>query len=214
MMINEDPDTLSKFDKIEAMSKLLMEMLATKDNRDTIEFAFQKLWHKGFIFCGVGKNWYICEKVAKTFMSMGIPAQTLDPVHALHGDIGMIQDQNIVFISKSGTTVELVACMEYLKTIRDKGVISSRFININLNSKAPSNELCDQVITNHLDTPVYEFDEKNIIPSLSIDTIQMILDYIGVEIFEAHKPLLERYPYNHPGGSIGKKVGSGDLLNV
>jgi len=204
---------MEKVSKIIKMNELLLEVLATKDNQDTIDNMARR-WDRGFVFCGVGKNWYICEKVAKTFISMGIPAQTLDPIHALHGDIGMLNDQNLVFISKSGTTVEMVNTMKYLIQLREKHVIDCAFFNINLNKHAESNDLCDYIITNVLDTEVYEMDEKNIIPSLSIDMIQMLLDYIGVEIFETHLHLLKRYPFNHPGGSIGEQVGSGELLNA
>ena len=64
-----------------------------------------------FIFSGVGKNWYICEKEVKTFISMGLDAKSLDCTHALHGDLGILMDPNeckyIFFVSKSGKTNEM-----------------------------------------------------------------------------------------------------------
>ena len=52
---------------------------------------------------------------------------------------------------------------------------------------------------------IYEFDDRNIIPTLSINILQMLLDYIGVEIYEKSAKLIENYKFHHPGGIIGQK---------
>ena len=68
------------------------------------------------IFTGIGKNVYICEKLAAMYSSLGIPSFYLDATHALHGDIGILSDRDILIpISKSGNTEELVKMLAYVK---------------------------------------------------------------------------------------------------
>lgn len=164
----------------------------------------------GVIFSGVGKNWYLAEKVVKTWISLGINCQSLDPTHALHGDIGMINNQPIFLISKSGNTEELVMLAKYLKEIKNKGIITSTLISINLNSNNKIKEFTD--IDLSLDTtkikPV-ELDKNNLIPTISITSMQLYLDYLGIEVFEKHPEMAKRYPFNHPAGTIGKTLEEG-----
>ena len=55
------------------------------------------------ILSGVGKNWYICEKIVKTYLSLGSQSEALDCVHALHGDMGMLmsnEKKRLIFVLK------------------------------------------------------------------------------------------------------------------
>jgi hypothetical protein len=54
---------------------------------------------------------------------------------------------------------------------------------------------------------IYEFDSRNLVPSLSINIMQMVLDDLGVEVFEMNDDLYENYKYNHMGGTNGKRLG-------
>lgn len=195
--------------KIERMFHLFFELYSLENTTKLIDCIDNHL-NKGVILSGVGKNWYICEKVAKTFISMGIPTQTLDPVHALHGDIGMIKEQTMIFISKSGSTIELVTLIKYLYDIKKKGIVNPKMVSISL--KEPSTKDFMDICIYPTQNNIYEFDSKNIIPTLSINIIQMLLDWIGVTVFEKNPFLQERYPYNHPGGSIGNKLGTDKLI--
>lgn len=168
-------------------------------------------WINGVILCGVGKNWYVCEKVYKTYISLGIACDALDPTHALHGDIGMIKNQTIFFVSKSGTTTELVMLIKYLTYLRSQNIIHPKFVGIFLKN----NETCKMMDYNIIPkdgTLLYEFDNKDIIPTLSINILQMLLDYIAVRVFETNQTLIDNYKYNHPAGSIGALLKSQDLL--
>ena len=48
-----------------------------------------------------------------------------------------------------------------------------------------------------------ELDERNLIPTLSINITQLVLDYIGVSVYETHQELIDNYKYNHLGGHNG-----------
>ena len=67
------------------------------------------------IFSGVGKSGYIGKKMASTFSSLGLRSFFVHPVEALHGDLGSVKEEDaIVFISKSGTTEEILKLIPFL----------------------------------------------------------------------------------------------------
>lgn len=190
--------------KITSMFDILKNLINSEMTKKVINITSS--YDNGFIFSGVGKNWYICEKIDKTFTSLGIQSNTLDVVHALHGDIGMIKNQFLFFVSKSGKTRELITLVDYLLEIRDKNIINPTFIGLFLDNTSPLISKLDYSITPTKDVNLYEFDSKNLIPTLSINILQMLLDYIGVQIFENNPSLVEVYKYHHPAGEIGKKL--------
>jgi len=171
--------------------------------------------NKGFIFTGVGKNWYICEKLNKTFLSMGLKSQALDPVHALHGDLGMVDGQIIFFISKSGNTEELIKLAKTLRALKNQHIKDCIMVGFCLNNQFENSRLYDYLIIPSKRFPkdqIYEFDEKNIVPTLSINIMQMVLDKFGVEIFESYDYLVNNYKYNHLAGENGRRLGVDKLL--
>lgn len=199
---------------IEEMIKIYEELLL-QNNTEILTDYLSRNYKKGIIFCGVGKNWYIAEKLCKTTLSMGIPAQALDATHAMHGDIGMINDQLIIFISKSGETKELSILINYLHKIRDLGIINAKFASVFLNKHSSLIKKMDPHFSIYPKTEVKEikeFDFKGLVPSLSINIIQMFLDKIMTKIFDAHIELRNRYKYNHPYGAIGKELGMDKML--
>lgn len=204
--------------KIKSMFDLFFDL---KDNEDLVRLkkiiASNPTWNdNGFVFTGVGKNWYICEKIVKTFLSMGIHAQALDPVHALHGDLGMIDGQYVFFISKSGTTEELIRLAKTLKALRNQGIKDCVMIGFCLNSNFEDKDhLYDYLIKpsdKWTKDKIYEFDKKNIVPTLSINIMQMILDDFGVMLFETSERLVNNYKYNHLAGENGRRLGVDKLL--
>ncbi len=77
------------------------------------------------IFSGVGKSGLVGQKLAATFSSLGIPSFFLHPVDALHGDLGVIQPQDILIgISKSGKCQELEAIFQSITTICKSALIT------------------------------------------------------------------------------------------
>lgn len=200
--------------KIKEMFKLFFDIKESQSFKELIKFKGQIL-KSGIIFVGVGKNWYICEKLTKTFLSMGIKAQSLDPVHALHGDLGMVNDQVIIFISKSGTTEELVNFAKVLQGLKRNNIKHPTTVGFFLNNNLPYKDLFDNLIVPSRKFPperIYEFDSRNLVPSLSINVLQLLLDDFGIQIFESEPNLMDGYKYNHMGGTNGKKLGTDKLL--
>ena len=172
-----------------------------------------------FIFAGIGKNWYICQKVVKTFISMGIHAQALDCGHALHGDLGMLSGDSkkvLFFLSRSGTTKELVEVAKVVKMLKTKGHFKNlRTVGFSLNKNLPNTDLYDDVIVPNdasILENVCEFDDRNLVPSFSIDITQLVLDFFGVLIYEAHQDLVDNYVYHHLSGANGEKLGGPKIL--
>ena len=207
--------------KEDVINKLDFALLILKDlmNSDSCKKLIGKLdKNVTFIFSGVGKNWYICEKEVKTFISMGLNARSLDCTHALHGDLGMLMNPNenkyLFFISKSGKTEEMHKLIDVVIDLRSKSIIKNlHLVFVCLNSE----------IENFIDTSKFDFvlkpmeaykyfenielDDRNLVPTLSINITQSILDYIGVSVYESNEALVENYKYNHLGGSNGAKLG-------
>ena len=204
--------------KIKEMFDLFFDLIYNKE-LDKLKVYIQNnksILDKGFIFAGVGKNWYICEKINKTFLSMGLKSQALDPVHALHGDLGMVDGQIIFFISKSGKTEELIKLAKTLHALRDKGIKKCIMVGFCLNNEFNNQDLYDYLIIPSNKFPkdkIYEFDDNNLVPTLSINIMQMVLDKFGVDIFESDKTLVDNYKYNHLAGENGRRLGVDKLLN-
>lgn len=172
-----------------------------------------------FIFTGVGKNWYVCEKTTKTFLSMGLKARALDCTHALHGDLGMLEGDKkkvMFFISKSGTTEELVKLAKVVNWLRDiKYIKNLRTVGMFMNRNNKGKVYYDYEVTPTQsvdDVALLEFDDRNLVPSISINVTQTILDMSGVLIFQSYPELVENYKYNHLGGNNGRLLGVDGIL--
>ena len=205
--------------KKDVMDHVFKSLISSTSFKRVVMKQLAKKKLPNFVFSGVGKNWYICEKVVKTFISMGIQAQALDCTHALHGDLGMLKtddDKVLVFVSRSGTTGELVKMAKVVKALKDKDILGNlETIALFLNPSKPNNELFDEWIVpddlRELET-IYEFDERNLVPSLSINILQMVLDLLGVILYEGHDELVDGYVYNHLSGANGEKLGGTAIL--
>lgn len=146
---------------------------------------------------GVGKNDPVAEKTANMLRSLGVNAHKLDCVHAMHGDMGMLRDNDIIIcLSKSGNTAELIHFLEYVKTIK-----KVKIIGITSNEDCKFNVLCDLVYC----LPVVELDQWDKIPTNSNIIYQMFLDSIILSAFEDTLSI-EGFVKTHPGGAIGATV--------
>jgi len=205
-----EPSHHNKKEKISRMFQLFWDLYRNPDLDSIREYlSDRKNLDKGIIIAGVGKNFYIAEKIYKTFISMGIKCQALDCVHALHGDLGMVDGQLIFFLSKSGNTEEMVTVAKTLNMLRDRGIKNFKSCGFFLNNKPKYVEYDWMIVpgTQYSNDDIYEFDSRNLVPSLSINIMQMVLDDLGVEMFEKNEDLYEGYKYNHMGGTNGKRLG-------
>ena len=73
------------------------------------------------IITGVGKSAIIAQKIVATFNSTGTPSVFMHAADAIHGDLGILQKQDVVIcISKSGNTPEIISLIPYLKKMQNK----------------------------------------------------------------------------------------------
>jgi arabinose-5-phosphate isomerase len=150
-------------------------------------------------FCGLGKNETIINHLISVLKSISIKTNYLSPTNCLHGDIGIINSNDIIiFISKSGNTKELVDIVPYLK----KRTINLYSIVCNSNCKL-SNYCKDMIILPCGEELGSNF---NLIPTTSILSYIIFSNILVIGLVEKQKLLLTEYGKNHPSGSIGRKI--------
>lgn len=154
---------------------------------------------KGVIFfSGIGKSGYIAQKAAALMQSTGTKAFFLSPVDALHGDLGMLSEEDhVIFLSKSGETDEL---LQLIPPVRNKGVSLTA---LTANSKS---RLALSVDTTLILPFLHELCPFDLAPTLSTEIQLMICDLLAIALMERKKFTLEKYAENHPSGQIGKRA--------
>lgn len=164
--------------------------------KEVIELLFQ---HKGrVVVSGIGKSAIIAQKLVATLNSTGYPALFLHTGDAIHGDIGMLQAEDIlILLSKSGNSPELKSLLSLLATLPNK------LIGIGSNSNS---DLAKQA--NHfLFIPVdQEADPNNLAPTSSTTAQLALGDAIAICLLELKGFKEADFAKLHPGGSLGKKL--------
>jgi len=149
-------------------------------------------------FTGVGKSGFICQKISASFASIGIRSVYLDPLGALHGDVGGVRAEDVVImLSKSGSTEELVKLVPILRR-RECKIIAVTCSSLNTLSK--SSDM-------HIHLPLEkELCAFNLAPVTST-VLQLIFGDTVTALLMKHSQLSkEAYAMNHPAGSIGRKL--------
>lgn len=155
------------------------------------------------IASGLGKNVPICEKFVGTLNSLGIDARFLHTNSAIHGDLGLVNRQDIVLLlSKGGSTYETVALAGYLKARETNTWL------ISFEEKCKAAEFVDKQLTMKL---VHEGDEWNIVPNNSTTVYLILLQGIAIEVGKRMGVVLDDFKRNHPGGGIGAKLNGKNL---
>jgi len=152
---------------------------------------------KGKIFfTGVGKNGHVAAKATSTFSSIGIPCFFINSVDSVHGDMGVINENDLLIsISKSGNTEELI---NFLHHVYDK---NCKIISIHSNKTNQSQKYSCLDIDLHVSR---EADHLNVVPTSSIAIFTIFLQSIACEICKRKNFTLKEFVKNHPGGTIGK----------
>lgn len=152
------------------------------------------------IASGLGKNVPICEKFVGTMSSYGLPASFLHTNTAVHGDLGIVKDEDVVILlSKSGNTAEtLVLCYHLQKRNCDTWSLSC-------NEKAKSYDLTHESLYINLE---HEGDQWDIVPNNSTTVFLIILQGLAIELANRFNISRESFALNHPGGNIGERLGS------
>ncbi len=150
------------------------------------------------ILSGVGKSGLIARKIAATLSSIGCSSTFLHPVEALHGDIGIVQKDDVaILLSKSGTTEELNKLIPYLK-LRGAKIIS---ILGNINSTIA--EYSDIALDASVDREACPF---NLAPTTSSTLALVFGDALAMSVMKIKNTTLEDFSRLHPLGLIGRSI--------
>ncbi|MEI6036010.1 MAG: KpsF/GutQ family sugar-phosphate isomerase [Verrucomicrobiae bacterium] len=154
------------------------------------------------VVLGVGKSGHIGEKIAATLTSTGSPAVVLNSLNALHGDLGVVADGDIVLaLSYSGETDELLAILPALARM------GLPVIAITGNTGSTLAKAASAV----LDVGVsQEACPLNLAPTSSTTAMLVLGDALAMTLLEARGFRKEDFARFHPGGSLGR----GLLLRV
>ncbi|MGZ3766393.1 MAG: KpsF/GutQ family sugar-phosphate isomerase [Mucilaginibacter sp.] len=150
------------------------------------------------IVAGVGKSGLIGRKIAATLASTGTPSFFLHPGEAFHGDLGMVEPNDLVIlISYSGETDEVLKIIPFLKWNKNN------IISITGNPKSTIAENSDH----HLNVCITrEACPLELAPTSSTTATLVMGDALAVALMEARQFQHEDFARFHPGGSLGRKL--------
>ncbi|KAL9244325.1 hypothetical protein vseg_018112 [Gypsophila vaccaria] len=169
------------------------------DVSKTLQFTQKLLDSKGTIFfTGVGKSGFVAQKISQTLISLGIKSGFMSPTDALHGDIGIILNLDVlVMFSKSGNSEEL---MRLAPCARAKGAY---LIAVTSNEMGQLAGVVDMSVVLPLLRELCPFD----LAPVTSTAIQMVFgDTVAIALMEAKGFSREEYAANHPAGRIGKSL--------
>jgi arabinose-5-phosphate isomerase len=150
------------------------------------------------IVSGLGKSGHVARKIAATMASTGTPAYFVHAAEALHGDLGMIhQDDVLIALSNSGETAELLAIVPL---VRRQG---GRTIAVTGKPDSTLARLADV----HLDAGVaMEACPLNLAPTASTTCALALGDALAVALLEARGFREDDFARSHPGGALGRRL--------
>ena len=150
------------------------------------------------IVTGMGKSGIIARKIAATLSSTGTPSFFLHPAEAIHGDLGVVQGDDVILaLSNSGETEELLRLLETIKRL------GARMIAITGDCTSTLGQAADVA----LDCMVSEEAcPMNLVPTASTTAALALGDALAMTLFDAKGFRREDFANIHPGGKIGKRL--------
>jgi arabinose-5-phosphate isomerase len=156
------------------------------------------------IVTGIGKSGIICQKIAATFASTATPAFFLHPAEAIHGDLGVLQpDEVIVALSYSGETDELLRLLETIKRL------GARLIAITGDCQSTLGKAADVTLDCRVSE---EACPLNLVPTASTTAALALGDALAMTLLVAKGFKQEDFASLHPGGKLGKRLMRVDQL--
>ena len=150
------------------------------------------------VITGVGKSGYIGKKMAATLSSVGNPSVFMHPVEARHGDLGLLQKEDLLIaISYSGETEELLAVLPPAKRL---GV---PLIAIAASTNSSLGKMSD--FTFEMPVPK-EACPFNLAPTTSTTALLVLGDALAMVLLDQRGFTKSDYGRRHPGGAIGRMV--------
>jgi arabinose-5-phosphate isomerase len=147
---------------------------------------------------GMGKAGDVGKKIQATLASTATPAYCLHPAEALHGDLGMIQPDDVVLaLTRSGETQELMVLLPALRNLGCRIVL----VTARPDSRCA---MCADVALDIGDTP--EACPLGLAPSSSTTAMLAIGDALALTVMELKNVRPEQYAVFHPGGALGRSL--------
>ena len=176
-----------------------LNSIASRLNQSFID-AVNAIYHtKGkVVIVGVGKSAHIANKIVATMNSTGTTAQFLHAAEAIHGDLGLLQKEDVVIcISKSGNTPEITYLAPILKQY------STCLIGLTANLKSELAKNSDIVLDVNVSK---EACPINLAPTSST-TAQLVMgDALAVALMNLRQFKSDDFARSHPGGALGKRL--------
>lgn len=181
-----------------------IELKAVQGLVDVVDSAFAKavlhIHHSNgrVIITGIGKSAIIAQKIVATMNSTGTPAIFMHAADAIHGDLGIIQKNDVVIcISKSGNTPEIKVLLPLIKNFNNKIIA--------LTSHADSYLATESDFLLH--TPIEEEACPNGLAPTTSTTVQLVMgDALAICLLELKGFTDSDFAKYHPGGALGKKL--------
>jgi arabinose-5-phosphate isomerase len=199
-------EALEKKDIIKnaALRTIEMEAAAIGQLSNQLDESFEKTIDtlaacKGrIVISGIGKSAIIAQKIVATLNSTGSPSIFLHAADAIHGDLGIVQQEDVVvIISKSGESSEIKVLLPLIKNF------GNCLIAITGNTSSYLARKADFVLNT---TVSQEACPNNLAPTTST-TAQLVMgDAIAVCLMEKRGFNMEDFAKLHPGGALGKKL--------
>ena len=150
------------------------------------------------VILGVGKSGNIGAKIAATLTSTGSPAVVLDSLNALHGDLGMVADGDVLIaLSASGETDELLRILPAIARFQVK------IIAFCGNAKSTLAQNCDVLLDTNIEQ---EACPLNLAPTSSTTVMLALGDALAMVLLEARGFQKEDFARFHPAGMIGRSL--------
>ncbi|HUF25098.1 MAG TPA: KpsF/GutQ family sugar-phosphate isomerase [Vicinamibacterales bacterium] len=150
------------------------------------------------IVTGMGKSGIICRKIAATLSSTGTSSFFLHPAEAIHGDLGMVRDDDVVIaLSHSGETEELVRLLEAIRRI------GAKLIALTGTPSSTLAKAADVAIDCGI---AEEACPMNLVPTASTTAALAMGDAIAMTLLERKGFREEEFARLHPGGKLGRRL--------
>lgn len=150
------------------------------------------------IVCGIGKSGAVGRKIASTLASTGTPAFFVHPAEAMHGDLGMICDGDVVImLSNSGETNEI---LDILPAVKRRQV---KLISICGDANSSLGKASDAFLDAHCER---EACPLGLAPTASAVVALALGDALAMALMAARGFTAEDYAESHPGGALGRRL--------
>ena len=174
---------------------------------DSFDEVIDTLYHcQGkVVMMGIGKTGIIAHKMAASFASTGTPSIFVNAAEAVHGDLGMINANDIaILVSNSGSTHEILNIIDPLHRL------GCKIVAMTGNMDSPLVKRADYALSIHVDE---EACPLGIAPTTSTTATLLMGDALMVCLMEMRQFKAEDFALYHPGGALGRKL-LGRVKNV